>query len=721
MTACLSGGYRRKVVGVVTLSLTLLTFAPTSAAPVSDSGQRPQFEAAVARVAVDVVVTDSDGQFVDDLKVEDFDVFEDGMRQRVLDAQYVDWVGGSPFESDDNPARSIAGREAAAPAQGRSSLLPKAPETGSTALGAIVYVLDIPGLDSRRRERFVEAWQEILSDASSTRLPRAVYAIDQDYRVQKLVRPTYDRTKLEAAAESLAAVRALRSDFLGAFLTDLANTGSPAGLALAEERAHQERSRAISMLRALAAICDSLESPPRRTALVWVSSGIMPRPRQLSTRSGIEAMASDPQITDAQQELYRAANNANVSIYSVDPGRLVDRSVSSVDVQRRGTPSTAPRTIPPPGSSAASGGFGLLRTLAEPLRDASRATAGRAFVAWADLGAALESAERDTSRYYLVTYASPRPDGDGEYHEVRVEVRRPDVQVRARSGYVAHSDAERLRQRVRAALSTPALAGDLPLTAEGYRSWSATGEPRFMLLVDTRFTRSSKDGTTGDGQAPDLELVAVVLNEDGDTLDEIRQPLIRADESQKLEADSTRVFSYRQTWELPAGRYEIRLAIADRILGRVGAKRLEFTLPTSDGNPWLLADPVVVSAATSADPLEPVPSNRIVYGARTGIYLEVNNGAFPVARALVSPARDSLASPLEAAGDRQGAAGPGGHRVYEIALELRDGVHRGTIRLPGLPPGTYSLTLEVADESVGESNELEMDLRIVEEPRYPGQ
>ena len=58
------------------------------------SQQQATFSATVARVRVDVIVTDAAGRFVDDLRPEEFVLYEDGVEQRILSTQVVDLAAG---------------------------------------------------------------------------------------------------------------------------------------------------------------------------------------------------------------------------------------------------------------------------------------------------------------------------------------------------------------------------------------------------------------------------------------------------------------------------------------------------------------------------------------------------------------------------------------------------------------------------------------------------
>jgi hypothetical protein len=107
-------------------------------------------------------------------------------------------------------------------------------------------------------------------------------------------------------------------------------------------------------------------------------------------------------------DVMRAANDANVAVYSINPvGLQVNRSNF--------------RT-------------GLLASIAH-------GSGGESFVSNSP-ALALQRAMTQGSASYLLGYAPTPMRYDGKFHEIEVKLKRPGVQVRARKGYFAPSVAE---------------------------------------------------------------------------------------------------------------------------------------------------------------------------------------------------------------------------------------------------------------------------------------
>ena len=83
----------------------------------------------------------------------------------------------------------------------------------------------------------------------------------------------------------------------------------------------------------------------------------------------------------------------------------------------------------------------------DTLRTLASQTDGRAIVNRNDLGTGMTQIVRDTSAYYLLGYNSTQSPSDGKFHEIKVQVKRPGIQVRAHRRLLG---ADHRRRRARA-------------------------------------------------------------------------------------------------------------------------------------------------------------------------------------------------------------------------------------------------------------------------------
>ena len=169
--------------------------------------------------------------------------------------------------------------------------------------------------------------------------------------------------------------------------------------------------------------------------------------------------SADNDMMQELRDVFDACNRSNTSIYAVDPRGL---SAGEFDTSTNISGRTSQE---------------YLNSSLNTLRELADNTDGRAIVNRNDLGRAMSQIVRDQSAYYLVGYTSSQAPQDGKFHEIRVRVKRPGVQVRARRGYWAFTAEE-----VKRALAGPkpgppadvtkALAAIAPMTNRRYvRTW----------------------------------------------------------------------------------------------------------------------------------------------------------------------------------------------------------------------------------------------------------
>jgi VWFA-related protein len=150
------------------------------------------------------------------------------------------------------------------------------------------------------------------------------------------------------------------------------------------------------------------------------------------------------QIDNARryQEILDEANRANASFYPIEP-----RGLAVFDTN------IGPN--PPPTLDVDSA---MLRGRHEALRTAAVATDGLAVMDSNDIDKGLRRVAADLSSYYLLGYLSTNSKADGKFHSIKVRIKRPGVEVRARRGYQAPTEAE--------AAASAAAAAAAPLSEE---------------------------------------------------------------------------------------------------------------------------------------------------------------------------------------------------------------------------------------------------------------
>ena len=138
----------------------------------------------------------------------------------------------------------------------------------------------------------------------------------------------------------------------------------------------------------------------------------------------------------AFRDLVTLANRTNVSVYPVATSGLaaIDTPINeriSVNPANRTQETMLGRD-----ANRLQGRVQALRTLAEQ-------TDGIAIVQTNDLAGGIRRIVDDVSAYYLMGYSPTNAKADGRYRRIEVRMKRPGVNIRARRGYVAETEAVR--------------------------------------------------------------------------------------------------------------------------------------------------------------------------------------------------------------------------------------------------------------------------------------
>jgi VWFA-related protein len=407
-------------------------------------GQTPVFRSGAHLVQVNVVVHDSHGQPVDDLKKEDFSITEQGKPQQ---------ISFFTIASADKPV----GPAAPLPPHIFSNVLSENRDVPTSVTVVLLDLLNTSWTDQLyARKGLLKFFEQLqpqdriaifsLGHHSLTLLHD--YTSDSASLVARLQKATGEiPTALDASTVNEEAQSELQR----------------LGLDAVADANHREADfftsgRVINTLSTLEAIAQHLAGVPGRKNLIWLSGGF-PLTIGFDSVPSIGSTRDQRTFTHEMDAAIRALNNAGIAVYPVDARGLM--VLPGFDASVRGAPPVRP-TAGPPKSAAITANQDSMKELA------SR-TGGRAAYNTNDLTRAIRRAVDDSRVTYTLGYYSTDETQDGKFREVRVKVDRPHLDVRYRKGYFAlrpaDDTAKARKDEIRGAVWSPLEATALAVSA----------------------------------------------------------------------------------------------------------------------------------------------------------------------------------------------------------------------------------------------------------------
>jgi VWFA-related protein len=391
----------------------LLIAAALSLSSIAGQAQTPTFRTETTAVQLPVRVLDGKGSFVRDLTAADIEVLEDGVPQTISEFTLVDLSTASKQAPLLNtPSTGVLSHADLERVEGR----------------LYVFLMDDVHVgmaySARARDLIRGFIRERMMPGDAAAVVIASGAARQDF--------THDKQALLKAVERF---------------TGTLDAGEPA-------RVQETRARGIVKLVAdLAAALGQIRG--RHKTLIYVGSQVgcrvsfetttdfLPtfKGEQLEARgdkdanmsaagTGAAADATDQIICNEQLwDGVRAAVQANVSLYSIDPRGMQNRGWISPTVDGFGGPDSARRRMATvePGRPSVLDGFYVL----------ADHTGGFAVTGTNNFRDPFDRIVRESSTYYLLAYTSTNNKIDGKYRRTQINVKRPGVQAFYRSGYMA--------------------------------------------------------------------------------------------------------------------------------------------------------------------------------------------------------------------------------------------------------------------------------------------
>jgi VWFA-related protein len=290
------------------------------------------------------------------------------------------------------------------------------------------------------------------------------------------------------------------------------------------------------------AIANRIGSLPGRKNLIWVSASFP------------FAIMSPQNPKTYSREINRAAkamNAANIAVYPVDARGLV--GLSGLHADNRHAPS-AGGVYTPPGQ--------------ETMDMLARATGGRVFKNNNDIKGAIRTVLNDSELTYTLAFHADAEDLDGSFHRIKVQVKRPEVEVRHREGYLADADPPATTEHRARALSQ-AIAS--PLEAAGIRARvqldRAAGLTVSLVLNAADLALDLADGH----RIATLDAVFTQRASDGRQLATVTYTLRPSLDERQFRDALANGLGFAKTLAPAEGAVELKVVILDRATGRIGS------------------------------------------------------------------------------------------------------------------------------------------------------
>jgi VWFA-related protein len=563
----------------------LLAFAllipPLPAQQPSDEAPLPVIRATTHAVLLDVVVTDKQGSPIADLKPEEIVVKENGKPQKLTSFR-LERIGGEPKPLPEG-------------------LYSNRPEYVAPPGPVTIVLLDALNTTVQNQQNARQALLSYLSSQFQPGLRMAVYGL-----TNKLLRLQGFTTDYQQLYQSIKAYRPSSpatspstAESLGAATLHIPEGRASAGGSMVavqnfigENTPVVLESRIATTLAAMREIARVTGGMSGRKNLIWISagfpvafspdegttitSGMIERancptcPPPLANEAHVQADSNVVErFKDEIRKTSAAMSASQISIYPVDARGLVNYDGGQATT-RGGLLNTAAMS----GDSVA----GVANTQ-DAMKELALQTGGKAYYNRNDIDKAVALASADGGAYYALSYTSTNKKFDGAYRSLKVEVSRPNVQVRHRAGYFAYDATAPAKGKGKSKtgeLSIADVMADSSLVLfDGQVAPKEAGKAIAMFRIEP------KSVSWGDSSKHDLDMDVYVLALDGsgkivtNNGITVSQSLSEEQFAQAAEKGLFVPFDLA----LNKGDYTMKLAVRDNRTGMIGSLTIPFSMP----------------------------------------------------------------------------------------------------------------------------------------------
>ena len=218
----------------------------------------------------------------------------------------------------------------------------------------------------------------------------------------------------------------------------------------------------------------------------------------------------------------------------------------------------------------------------KPLAQMASETGGLFVHSTNDLYKGIREISRHRSWYYVLSYGMPAQEADGSYHEIKLEVTRPGLQVSHRKGYYTAKEEltfeNRKKEDLLDALNGLGNMNEIPMTLA--YNYSQEEDSSYAVSFVTNVNIRGLQFIEEDSRRKNLiSLVLVAFDENDKYITGLEKMIdFRLLES-SYNSLQKRGLTSRVELKLPMGRYKIKAVVREDIQGKMGSVTKAVEIP----------------------------------------------------------------------------------------------------------------------------------------------
>jgi VWFA-related protein len=673
----------------------------------SDQAKEPkphEFGTSTYQVSVDFVAHDRQGHGIEDLTPAEVEVYEDGIRQDVESLRLVH----RPVPGTGDAAAVTTPQGTAGPAV----VPPDGPELIAVVLDNI-STINRGAVRQRLREYFKDHWregQQVGVFAVGDRLAVAQpFTSDKAALLEGVERAFGWHGTLELGRPSDGGViRAVNARLPGTSGLPFGNQDRPPGMRGPEGAPSANLPAPDGELRLIAALARDIPSMTTIYSLLAVVKAMSAARGRKAIVFMSDEFRLDPHADLLFPSLVTAANEAQVSIYSVDAAGLRIDSANTRLQQDMGLAAADHPEGRVLGGRPDQAGDAFLASVPRALFQVADSTGGAVVQDTNNLALGLEKADQDLGDYYLLSYSPKNENFDGRFREIQVRIRRAHGDLRARRGYLA------LRTR---SWADPVLAYESPALSRLEKNPTAdqftvhaqalvfpTGSTGSVtaILVELRGGAMRLEVEKKAGLFhQDFSIVAIVRDASGIVVRKLSQYYPLKGSLDKLEqAKRNKVLFYKET-DLPPGTYAVEVVAYDNRAGAASVRRMALEVPEPGGERLQASSLVLVEHAEEAGGQGHRSAPLVVKGVQLYPSLDAavprteSGEAEFFLRAWPAAGHGAVDAAFEL---RRGDQVVAAHRLGQLAVDETGEINMLTgVSVSEFPPGPYKVRVTLRD------------------------